>query len=413
VAPESAGVEFRDLPLRVPKSITRTLFERYTVILNLSDEQRAYAEVLLDQHLKECNSIARSEAPLIVGAFEGLQMSSTSQPDFQTRYVDLLAACDTYDDKLSAADDRFFATIESFLGESQVPGMARVRMHRGRDRSPTLENRINESIIDLSALVEQQGLDTAAMAEVDAILVSYEEAVTPRIVARDRDFRHLLPRANFCLSRAFVAADGRPLEVEKNPSDMQQRQAMFKEFQQIWRDLSQHQMEIARLNREYLPQVLAKLPPVTAKSINGTYSMIAWSYVYPDKTDPTELYEALLASKGLDDDIRAGMREHWTQYRAKYEDLCAHGRILNEEHEHQLASTRGGTGIAKRRQEIFALMWQRILLNKRCVAALKAMLPPDVASAHENALHDYDLRIKRARPPQAPPSEPAPFDELR
>lgn len=247
------------------------------------------------------------------------------------------------------------------------------------------------------------------MSEVDPILIKYEEAVTPLVVAKDKGFRERLPRASHFFCQMFVTDDSRALDVEKNPEDMQQRDLMIKEMQQISSELASRQSDVARINREYLPKVLSKLAPEHAKKVNDAYSMIAWSYVYPDTTDPEELYQRLHDSNALDDPLRALFEQHWTEYRSKYKDLCTRACSLNEDMERQLAATRVSNGNEERRKEIFALMWQRIALDKKFIDTIAALLPPEVADAHKGALYEFSLAIKRARPAHLPLSEPSPF----
>lgn len=394
-------IDIADLPARVPKSISRRLFERYCVIMGLSEAQRGYAETFFDKYAKDCNRLARSEGERIRAACQELEAMPPVNPRLIPAYDGMMAACARFDDQLAAADHALFAAIESFLAESQRAALERVRLHRSRDRSPAIENKIYESLVDLAEFVEQLELDEAEMIEVDSVLAKYEEEVTPLFVAKDASFRQSLGRINYCYARMFIDETGRLLDVT-TPEDMAQRTSMFAELQQLSATLATKQADIARVNRKYLPQVLERLPDEHAKAIRARYAALAWSYVYPDDTDPENLYNTVLDSPELAQDVRAMIVEKWTQYRIKYEDLCEQARAINEQNEQQLAATRTSNGIPGRREKIFELMWKRIAINKNFVDSLQRLLPPEVAAAHEREFRKHELAFNRARPPYAP-----------
>jgi len=397
----SPSNSFDGIHVRLPRPITRAIFDRYCEILGLSDAQRVYADICYERYQERLGQVQTTWAGPLRTAWEPLHNSGPSLAGLEVAYLETMRIRDLVDDELKLADERLLAELESILSESQQPQLRRVRMHRARDSSPLLENEIYESTIDLSALVERMNLEEAEFAEVDPGLWEYEQRITPLFVRRDEQFRDLLVRANQAYFRMMVDEQGHPLD-NKNPMHREQRRSAFKARSEALSQMADLQQSIARVNREFLPKVLAKLPNSAARSIEETYRVIAWDRVYPDKTDPERLYEELLKSIAANEDLKAAVQQIWSQYRKQYQDVCAEAQLLNEGIETQIASTGLTDGVTERRSVIAELMWKRIELNNRVIESIVSILPAEMAEANRDAIREFELRLERARPPKAP-----------
>jgi hypothetical protein len=399
-APEKSA---RLAPVRLPNPITQELLERYCDILGCSEAQRIYADFVFHRYREQFDSIRSTGIADVLATYE-IAIHAEASGDllgYAARYADMYGIAFNMDDKMVAAENTFFSELESFLAESQRPQMARVRMHRTRDRSPQFENYIHESTIDIAALVELQNLDPQSTAIVDPLLLEYERAITPWFAERDRIIREHLVAANDAFVGAIVAADGRQLDFN-NPGDKARFQANRDERARILAEVAAAQKKIARANRDWLPRIMPFLPSDTARNVKAAYDTIAWRYVYPDTTDPNDLLETMLSSSGLDPELRMILESRISQYRSNYEALCSKARRLNELNEEQFAGTNDHSGMQDRRKEIWDLIHERVRLNRDIVATIAGMVPPEIASQHAQAIRSFDKRVAAARPPLSP-----------
>lgn len=176
---EAPSDTFEGIFIRIPRPITPTQFSRYCALLELSAAQQAYADVCFERHRKRLKDIERAWAGTLRSAWEPLHNPGPSTAGLESAYLETMRIRDLVDDELATADQAFLAEIESFLSDGQRELLPRVKLHRSRDRSPLLDNRIYESTIDLTAIVEQRGLDEEQTAAVDPVLWEYERTVTP------------------------------------------------------------------------------------------------------------------------------------------------------------------------------------------------------------------------------------------
>src|SRR5207248_1106705 len=109
-----------------------------------------------------------------------------------------------------------------------------------------------------------------------------------------------------------VDDDGRLLKG-KTPTDRARADAMFQQMKQILTEFTAIQKRLAGVNHEFLPRIVAAMPAEAAERFKDEHDSKAWTFVYPDRTDPQKLYLSILHADGLSQDLRSTIEKQWSE----------------------------------------------------------------------------------------------------
>lgn len=271
--------------------------------------------------------------------------------------------------------------ITHILADKQQEQMARVRMHRQRDRYPKKFYALPKAGIDLSEIVEQSNLPSDVMVALEPIMWKYEQAATERFVDAERKYR----RAQIRLVELEIIQTfderGQRRDWSKPGRPGPHTEARHEEVR-VRHERAQAAKRIADVNDAFLPQYVAAMPPDLGEMFRVAYMSTAYRFVYPDSTDPAALYRSVVQSAELDDDLRIVAESIWKEYRAGYEQICKLMRDATDERLELFAFQNTNRGWQQHNDRMTLWTEERMSKNAEFVKRLKDLLPSNIADAH-------------------------------
>ena len=361
--------------------------ERYADKLQLSDEQRAVAQLLHEEyrskyaeHSKQQAEKSQKKQQAMFEAVRGDQ-SGTAMTDIQLWMQD--AQVQTVED-LNAADEAFFNDLALMLSETaSAEQLDRVRLARERRLYRQLPNQFSfgfpgtesaESLVDLSALVEDCEIDAVKTDAIDALVQEYEKAITDT-------FRNRY-KVGLVSQRQQIEAMGE-LRRRQQEGDTDGAIALGMEYQQTMQDVQkpvqEANKEITALNRDTLELIMATLDDRSAHAFRSAYRRAAYPNVYNQPDSGEKYLDAAMKLRKLTDDQRLEIDLYRLEYQPVYEGLC--NRMIEAQPQFGLNIGFGDPAAMQEymqsQQKLEVIKFDRSELNAQARRRLRRILTPE------------------------------------
>jgi hypothetical protein len=396
-----AGLERSSYGFFVPAPISRQDVDRYGAILVLSDAQRAYVGHLFGSYLDRCDALRKKWVPLLIEAASPLDQRAQTRDfsltlTYAAQYEGVCEQETAFAAAIEREDDSFLGQISAVLADVQLPAMDRVRLHRQRSRAVTYYFRLAKARMDLSRLVERYGFPEEILRNLEPVMCEYEQAVTPEFVKASNRYRDSRAKCTRLSLRQELDDNGQPRDLT-NPIVIDQIRAFRQQKLALLHSRTDAEMQIARVNDQFLPKFLEQMPLKLSKEFRLVYLSTAYRRVYPDKSDPQELYEGLLADRHVDDNICNMLAEQWQAYRRQYENLCARMRDSADEWAAQFARFNSNEGWEEYESRMEFLARERISKNEQFVKSIIELLPPPIRARHQETIDRWRNEVDEYR----------------
>lgn len=243
---------------------------------------------------------------------------------------------------------------------------------------PGMGGEAQEESVDLTAVVDGLDLPHKVCAEIDPILIEYEQQVTD--VFRTR--YEASQRADEQMQKNSVRAmqmteDGRRVEYSADAEGFELMEAKRQEANKA-------ADRIVQLNRACLKRLLGSLDSSSAASLQSAYDRAAFPAVFRDSDSMDRQLQAAMSLPDLTPARRRDVQDLWTQYQVDYDACC---QKLVEFHRgpddggesESLEGHQAIQGLQQRMRELEKLKFERTELNGRTKTSLRALLTEEQA----------------------------------
>ncbi len=300
--------------------------------------------------------------------------------DFEKKRMALLKA-------YGAVDSEFWTSIEPLLSEEQVAQLFRARQQRDRDRCRLTNREIHGSRIDLNRLIRRHGVEPTPGSDLDMVMAEYDDAISRIWLDLDEN----LCRTEIdTLQAAAELLFGHPAPLGR---DSHQGMTYKQRMSQLKRPALRLERRIVTINTVFLPRMVELLPAETRVAVNGAYDAVAYPALYPDRFDPTPIFELTLQETLLTDDLRNILKGIWLSYRDSYEAIQRRMERMEDDWWEEFALTRGATDLERFRDVMRNLRNMRCARSRQVVVDLLAALPDPVARSMSPTADDYVQQV--------------------
>ncbi len=413
-APPPFVAHAKRLP-RIPTHIAVSDVDRCAIILDLSLAQKKYLEAIHKQYLEQCEQIEQRLGPAFIAAAETVDQlcrPPVRYPDFNDAQFAMWRVEENLRAALEKEDKHLISELSLVLSEFQKTLLPRVEMRRQRQVcwKYTLHNRISRARLDLSQALEAGRISESVLAQLEPLLWEYEQAVTPLFVALDNENKEFRQKyAAICQNQA-VDSNGQPWDLSKPEVAQQVNQMVAEELANLLRKPFDLQRQIASLNDEYLIKLMGKMPEAKADGLQQAYSSAAYRRVFPDPTDPKRLYEAIMSTEQITDELRIALTSQWSAYRMSYDALCKLMCQSTDRWQEFGARTGLDQGWQEHNTQMAKWTEERIDKNEGFVKHFCDSLPPEAMVDQKRLINDWKDSLKFAREVASKRSSPSSID---
>jgi hypothetical protein len=313
--------------LRAADPLTDADLELYSRWLGLSEAQCAFSRLIYEHYRSDCDALIRRSLPEILQYAEDVASAQkAANYDDQAVLVTGLffEAQKQLEQGLQRLDAKLLNELVPVLNETQLGEMPRINMHRQRARSVQWDRAILSARIDLADLVRSLALPEHVLNAADPLLLEYEAALTSLVVQLDRN------RYDRAMKLVRITNE---FQAGRIPD-------MLPSIEQILAAPSALQRRIAALNRDYVDRLVQELPEQYADAVQKSFYQMAYPKVFPDLTDPAGLFEEMMRSDLIGEDLHNELQQKWIAYRAVYDSLCHSMMRYFDEWQEHFARTR-------------------------------------------------------------------------
>ena len=372
-----------ELGIRLPPPIAKKQFDRYVVLLSLSEPQLLFFEQIYGEYSKKAELLVETEMPNLKalsrkGGNASIQMQMFEAAEFGNRLAEqeqkIMA-------KLRGLENDLFFKLETVLAEPQLANLNRVKLKRQRETLILWDSYMAGSKIDLGVFAEQM-FDPPRLARMEPALAEYEAAVTPAMVQLDK----LMVRCR--TEGRYLDAEGFNASREGGPDAQARMAAVNQKYDSFMPDAGRLQRRIADLNDEHLLRIAQQLNEADRQAMIHAYRMMVYREHYPNPLWADSLYETILKDAELGDEQRQALLSLYDEYNRSRESVWKKmAELIKDQGElrvktRQLGRTLDAELMRKLRQD----RWN---VDKRFVEQLKATLPAEVAVEFEPAFDEY------------------------
>ena len=371
---------------------------RYSELLELSSAQTKYLEFLYEQYRGRCRDVDQAIGKSVAAAIDA-ELSTSAQPSAFNTQIAALEAKRTLSEEVARQDDALFEELEKILSERQREHLTRVRLHRQRNRCNTLyfTVKVASAHVDLVRWIETRQFGESISKELDAALWEYERALTPlRVQLVEQGEQIHRDQARRSLQR-YLDAQARAEKGAEHVIDPAPMRIIEEGLAETRRKAFITQKKIAEINEEYFPRVIALLSEAHARRLRAAYDGKVHGRVYPDWADPRELFEQMMKSADMSDEVRPVLQEQWATYRKSYDGLCALMCAASDRWQERGALDGTIDGWNEYNKQIVQWVEDRARLNENFMRHLSGLLPAPVLESNEREIERWKRVLESVR----------------
>jgi hypothetical protein len=317
-------------------------------------------------------------------------------PEAARGYDRLLDVQDEVIARQARLDDEFFERLTVALDDSQLTYLERAKQLRRREQCFPLYVFVPWAQIDLSEFIESFGLGPDVLAEIDAMLIDYEHRVTPMFVElRESIDRHASAKV-WGVVKAKYDSDGKPYAPDSEAAAKYAAEYFQMNDATLARQ-SSLMKRIGELNESVLAQILPLVDEPQRSAIRETFNSRAYPDVFPDPSDPIEVYRGLANSENLTEADREVLSALWSSYREQYDAKC---RLMLESYKswrEQLARNEVHGDAQRYSMEMRRWRMERSELNRVVVGQIQQTLSNQLNQQQVEAIQAYLNRMVKLR----------------
>lgn len=363
--------------LMLPEPISERYFDLYCRILQLDDDERTIAETLYWMYINEWADVLECDLPELAAASKEAARAQAEAGGIET-HQKMLRLRKTVLNELSTVDERLLTNLMSILDEAILPRYEWIQQSRRRTSADIFTTSIPFADIDLVGVLFQIYPDNEQLPnEVWPIIERYDRegaiALAKRAEGRvERMFASQVLHAQFRASAHTAQLPGDDSAVLANRDNVQ------REGLELSEKLYEGQQLVQRLNKRFLPQFVAALPPKTAKQMDSIARQQSYPRIYPDPLELSPIFNEL-AALDLDVDTKAQTDAVRSSYIAQHDAVCRQMERRFEKWKDLIEPQRFSSRVDARpyRDEMLELHERRRRLSESTLAALKATIPEE------------------------------------
>lgn len=314
------GGSYLDVPVRQP--VTEHEVDMLAVFVRASDAQNALIQKYFAEYRERMADAWAADTAEMWQMSSAAARSEEGTPERVARFRELTHEADRVDQRLAQLDEGFFANVQAILADPQVRGLDRSRLLRQRMAHRASGEWYAGSNIDLSLLYfrweeSDAGELVAADARVDAVLVEYEVALTPLVVAlvREGSAANVKRAANLVRLREIHGDTSEPSAL------LQERRAAATRCVEVGK-------RIHDLNVRTLEAMHPLLPEPASIALRESFFAGAYPVVHAVDAPPLHWMERVLADPQLDEALRAVLGAAHDHLSSDVDDV--HTKMISE-----------------------------------------------------------------------------------
>ena len=310
------GRSYIDIPA-MPKPIQPRDIAQWSALLRLSEAQQVAVNHLYEEYVQaeeathiqfvqplwDRSAAIRDGAPPHLGVERALQLQKLLLEDRPQAIA-----------HIAAVEERLFSGIDALLSDVQLGRLYEVRSRRERARCNREYSRYPGGHIDLMAILadlEERGMDCEALdaPALDRIVEGYDTMLGPLFSACAKAHVDVVAKA--------VVLQARILDGQAPRDELAAQQHRYRSR------LVAAEKRVHDLNAQYVHEFAAVLPAPCASALVQYFNEVAYPPVYPDPTDLSSWYEAVLALPSLEQSRRGEILAFRGIVELRRERLCA------------------------------------------------------------------------------------------
>lgn len=307
------GAEYMIIP--VPPPIGTGDMERWIWMMDLSEAQANFFASLYEEYAREELEFHNREVQKLWE--RGVEFSERQRAlQFDVRLAEEIADffrkdCARASAGLVAVEDRMFDGLIHVLTEDQVMLLEQVRRQRQRQRDNSA-SRFLAADCDITLLLYELHLSDYDLTPVDSQayvdeMMAYDAAATSlfrsRFEIKSRNVNRGTVIENEFMS--IITDAGGPGGMTE--ADWQDVDVARKRLARVNRQTYEAERRVHELNERSIGTIAALLPDETGKELIHRFELLAYRFLYPDLTDPHELFEAVADIETLSSEQRASI----------------------------------------------------------------------------------------------------------
>jgi hypothetical protein len=386
------------LPL-VPDPITTPELMRCADALELSDQQRLQLLSLHDDYKQRYQQFEDHDIRRLQDALLDIVMPFTrglfSIPE-RERLEDLLEQFRRVHARSQTIDGTLFDAIAPMLSEDQMPALERARINRALATYQAvvfdLVHEVNQGAgVNLSEYTRTLDCTPEETAQIELIMPGYERSM----LRKARTIYRVLDEATTVILDKvdeLGLRDMTPEEMFRTFEDEQVQQSLMTTFDEASRPLQTAAFELSQLNLNTFHRLLPVLGGAHASELREWYYRRAYSDVYIGRAAWRDRYERALRLDELNATRRSAIQAQRDDFIRRDDQLTdTLIRIVESSRQYRTFAQFNGADPMPNQERLFGLVGQRETLGESAIAALNALLGPELTAVLDDepkAKHD-------------------------
>lgn len=380
------------LPTNLADHLTSHALKESLSTLFLAEDQKAGAEKYVERYFAAIETIDTTLGIAMKDAMRNV-LSVRQGDDPAASAIAYLAFVQTRRKVEIASREQeqiLFRGVQPLLRPEQEPVWQRFVWRRERDwgyvRNVSL---IRGSWIDLSRLIEPFLRNKPLTPEMDAILLLYEQQVTPHFAALNAVYYEGIENELIVVSQRVVReVDGQSHHIAL-PDESQQMEAG-------WSRARRPLERIAELNDQFCDRLVAVLPPDQGLALRHAYRQKAYPDVWPDHRYLGPVLQAATDIEGAPDNILSALVALRDQYLQRHEQITRDMMKCRRDRELKHRIRDGGSPVVMEAyaKAMNSMNAKRVKLNEDTLRTLDQLLAGQSSPEFAEVMSSYRERLE-------------------
>jgi len=301
--------------LMIPDALQIEDVERWGLMLQATDPQVAYMRDRYAQHVERHNAFMQRDGSHYIrecASVGGLRATvKISSPEYIQALKTHLATANKFQSELERLENVYIDSIIPALSESQVELLYVLRNEASRRQSRCFHHLTRWTDVDLRRVWEAMWSDSVSQSDnrvMGALLIEYESRVTPLL------HRAAMHQREASIEALELFAQANAGHIDSQTLDVRHRS--------ICDRIGDAFRRVREATEDAVAQASLLLSSETARRFFAEARMAAYPELYPDASEYDCVFERVLASEHVRDDVKAGVRDLQAAYREEYQAVC-------------------------------------------------------------------------------------------